>query len=159
MAPKSPTSDATQLRVVVDTNVLISGLLSNRGATKEVIDRWLAGEFTLIASEQMISECERILEHPTLKERLGLSDVPRGDLITMLRDEVQKVETPVPALNKAVRNPFEAIVLMSAVTGEARYLVTGEEELLTLGEYEGIKIITPERFAQTISGQVGLPGL
>lgn len=159
MEPEARSAGVALPRVVVDTNVLIGGLLSTRGSASEIVDLWLAGEFTLLASEQMLSECERILGHPTLKEHLRLDVSPASDLMAMLRDQVQKVEAPVPALTKMVRNPFSEVVLASAIAGNARYLVTEEDELLTLEQFEGTQIVSPEQFVEALSRQPGLPGL
>lgn len=159
MDSKDHTTNMVRLRVVIDTDVLISGLLSDRGPAREIVDRWLAGEFALLASEQMLSECERILEHLSLKEGLGLTINPKDDLIAMLKDQAQRVETTLPALTRVVRNPFDEAVLMSAITGHADYLVTEEDDLLALKQYEGVRIVAPERFIQSLGEQPSLPGL
>lgn len=153
MNAETRTADTAKLRVVVDTNVLIRGLLSDRGSATEVVNRWLADEFALLASEQTLSECERILDHPKLQEHLSLDINPTNELMGMLRDQTHKVEAPVPAMTRVVRNPFDELILTTGVAGNADYLVTEEDELLALGEREGVKIVTPERFIRILKAE------
>ncbi len=138
------------IRAVVNTDVLISGLLSADGPAGEIVDRWLAGEFTLLTSNQMLSECERILAHPTLQQDLRLDNLPKEDLMALLRDRSEKTEVPRSVSPVMVPNPFDEVVLTSAVAGHADYLVTEEEDLLALREYEGVVIVSPERFVQLL---------
>lgn len=143
---------AIPARVVINTDVLISGLLSASGSSGEIIDHWLNGEFTLLTSDQMLSECERILEHPALQEGLRLSAVPKDDLIAMLRDRSERAETPRLYLSRVVRNPFDELVLASAIAGNVDYLVTEEVDLLALRKYDGVTIVSPEQFIQILTG-------
>lgn len=138
------------IRAVVNTDVLISGLLSGNGRAGEIVDRWLAGEFTLLTSNHMLSECERILSHPILQQDLRLDTVPKEDLMALLRDRSERTEVPHSALPGVIPNPFDEVVLASAVAGHADYLVTEEESLLALREYEGVVIVSPERFVQLL---------
>lgn len=140
-------------RVVVDTNVLISGLLSATGNPKRIIDGWLAGEFTLLTSDDMLEECERVLGYPKLQEGLKLATIPRDQFMAMLRTEGEGVEVTGLDLSGVVRDPFAEIVLGCALSGNADYLVSGDEDLLTLGEYAGVKIISPREFVQVLEGQ------
>lgn len=144
----NPEDGTDRIRAVINTDILISGILSAGGSPGEIVDLWLAGEFTLLASNQMLAECERILEHPTLQENLRLAAVPKDDLMAMLRDRSERTVEPRSNLSSLIRNPFEEMVLASAVAGHADYLVTEEEDLLALGEYEGVTIISPEQFVQ-----------
>ena len=138
------------IRAVVNTDVLISGLLSGNGRAGEIVDRWLAGEFTLLTSDQILSECERILAHPTLQQDLRLDNLPKEDLMALLRDRSEITEVPRSISLVMVPNPFDEVVLASAVTGHADYLVTEEGNLLALREYEGVVIVSPERFVQLL---------
>ncbi|MFQ5595667.1 MAG: putative toxin-antitoxin system toxin component, PIN family [Anaerolineae bacterium] len=138
------------IRAVVNTDVLISGLLSGIGHAGEIVDRWLAGEFTLLTSDQILSECERILAHPTLQQDLRLDNLPKEDLMALLRDRSEITEVPRSGSPVMVANPFDEVVLASAVAGHADHLVTEEENLLALREYEGVVIVSPERFVQLL---------
>lgn len=138
------------IRAVVNTDVLISGLLSGNGRAGEIVDHWLAGEFTLLTSDQILSECERILAHPTLQRDLRLDTVPKEDLVALLRDRSERTEVPRSILPVMIPNPFDEVVLASAIAGHADYLVTEEENLLALREYEGVVIVSPEQFVQSL---------
>lgn len=144
-------TDNTAPQIVIDTDVLISGLLSSSGPAATIMNLWLAGKFTLLASEQMLGECARILGHPTLNAELNLDRNPRGELMAMLRDETQRLDAPVPASKGAVQNPFDALLLANAIAGDADYLITEEDELLALEQYEEVKIVSSEEFVRALN--------
>lgn len=139
------------LRIILDTNVLISGLLCYQGPAQEIVDHWLANEFVLIASKQMLSECERILRHRNLQDSLGVEVLPTNNLMAMLWERIQVVNVVLPALTRVVPNPFDEILLASARAGNVAFLVTEEETLLTLGKYEGVTIVAPEQFINMLA--------
>jgi len=137
-------------RVVVDTNVLISGLLSATGTPKMIIDGWLAGEFTLLTSDAMLEECERVLGYPRLQTSLKLVTIPQDQFMAMLRAEGERVELTSLTRSGVVPGPFDEMALDCAVSGSADYLVSGSEDLLTLGEYEGVNTICPGEFIEVL---------
>ncbi|MFM7171568.1 MAG: putative toxin-antitoxin system toxin component, PIN family [Caldilinea sp.] len=62
------------MRIVLDTNVLISALISAKGAPAQVFDRWQAGELELVAAQEVLDELQRVLTYPRVRSRLRYSN-------------------------------------------------------------------------------------
>jgi hypothetical protein len=137
------------MRVVLDTNVLVSGLISPHGAPAQIIGCWIAGDFSLLYMPAMFEEMEDVLNRLWLKERLAQTPNRIPDLlkaVTVLGTLV------VGYVNMAgeVTDPFDEMFLACAELGEAHYLVTGDKELLALTEFGKTEIMAPARFLQIL---------
>ena len=131
------------MRILLDTNVLISGILF-RGVPRDLLERAIRGEFDLVTSPVLLDELEDVLvrrfEFPP--------ELSRG-----VRTELESLaEIVVPADVPAVsRDPDDDQVLAASVTGNAEIIVTGDRDLLILETYLGIQIMTPADFVAFLS--------
>jgi putative PIN family toxin of toxin-antitoxin system len=133
------------IRVVVDTNVLVSGLVRRHPQAPPalVIEAWRAGLFDLAVSSHIMGEVERTLQDPYFQRRISPQQAARFiDLLSLEATEVE-VSEPVEA---AASHPEDDWILATAAIGEARYIVTGDRQLLDLGTYRGTAIISPRQF-------------
>ena len=133
------------MRVVLDTNVLVSGLISPHGAPAQIISRWIAGDFLLLYMPAMLEELEDVLNRFWLKARLA--QTPRR--IPNLLKAVTALGTLVVGyinVTGEVADPFDEMFLACAALGQAHYLVTGDKELLALTEFGNTEIAAPARF-------------
>ena len=126
-------------RVVLDTNVVISGLLG--GTATEVIRRWRGGAFDLIVSEEIVSEYEQVLKRPKFK----LPEWIVQELLDYIRSKAQWVE-PHSIAESVVRDPFDTKFLEAAIAGHADWIVSGDKDLLDLGQFEAVAIISLREF-------------
>ena len=126
-------------RVVLDTNILVSGLLG--GTATEVIKRWRAGAFTLIVSAKIMAEYEAVLSRPRFK----LPGWVVQELLGYMREHAEWV-TPDREIREVTRDPSDNKFLEAAVSGQANWLVSGDNDLLDLGEFEGILVIPSWEF-------------
>jgi putative PIN family toxin of toxin-antitoxin system len=130
------------VRVVADTNVLISALLFG-GVSDQVFLAGLRGEIQLVTSDPLLKELERILKN---KFKLDVQLV-RG-VIEEVRNvaEVVKVSSHI----NVISHPEEDNrVLECAVDGKADFIVTGDtKHILPLKEFRGIKILSPSEFVK-----------
>ncbi len=129
------------LRLVLDTNVLLSGLAFPNSWPGKLITAWRAGSVDLVASEFIFSELRRVL--PRLQHRHGLSPVEMDDFVELLRlqiDCVHPIEVEEPRLQDADDLP----ILATLLAAQADYLITGDEALLDLAEH--YPILTPAEF-------------
>jgi uncharacterized protein len=126
------------VRVLLDTNVLISAILF-RGLPRSLLDRAIRGELDLVTSHALLDELERILtdrfQVPSELARLARSE------LEILTEVV--VPDDVPAVS---RDPDDDQVLAAAVAGEAEAIVTGDRDLLILETHRGIAILSPADF-------------
>lgn len=133
------------MRVVLDTNVLISAVLVKSGNPVQIIKMWQAGLFDLLLSPAIYEEIERVFTYPKIQKRLQAQPDRVPGLLELLRTNGIWVEPTVQL--KAVKNDeSDNRQLETAVAGKADYLITGDDHLLTLGTYAGIGIVTPATF-------------
>ena len=137
------------MRVVLDTSVLVSGLISPHGPPAQIITHWLAGDFTLLTMPAMLEELEDVLNRTWLKVRLAKTP----DRIPDLLEAVTVLGTLVVGyvnVAGAVSDPFDEMFLACAVLGDADYLVTGDKEVLVLAKFGKAEIVPPARFLQIL---------
>ena len=131
------------MRIVADTNILISALLAGRSLPARVIDLWRDGRVELVTSREQIDEMMRVTRYSKIRERL--SPALAGRLITELRDLAILVDR-LPEVD-ASPDPFDNYLQATALAGAAQYLVTGDKrDLLSLGSYQGVQIIDLRTF-------------
>ena len=128
------------MRVVADTNILVSALLFG-GPPEQVFLAGLRGEIQLLISLSLLQELEKVL-----KEKFKLSFHLVREIIEEVREVAEIVE--VSSHIKAISYPDEDNrVLECAVDGKAEFIVTGDtKHILPLKEYGGIKILSPSEF-------------
>ena len=141
------------MRVLVDTNVLISFLLSpgEGGAIRAIFRAYLNDQFTLLMPEWLVDEfLSSVRDKPRLAKRITAEQLNRFiALIAQLAEQVAKIETPIPAVT---RDPDDDYVLAYALVGAADYLVTGDRDLLVLkDQIAGLTILTPAEFAALLT--------
>jgi putative PIN family toxin of toxin-antitoxin system len=128
------------VRVVADTNILVSALLFG-GPPEQVFLAGLRGEVQLLISLFLLKELEKVL-----KEKFKLNFHLVREIIEEVREVAEIVE--VSSHIKAISYPDEDNrVLECAVDGKADFIVTGDtKHILPLKEYGGIKILSPSEF-------------
>jgi uncharacterized protein len=128
-------------RVVFDTNVLISGLLSTTSTPARALERAVS-QGQLVASHHTLRELMTTLLSPKFDRYV--SQERRHELLTRLAPLLDIVEI-VQAI-RASRDPKDDQFLEVAVNGQAAVIVTGDRDLLTLHPFRGIAIVTPAAF-------------
>ncbi len=133
------------IRAVVDTNALVSGIISPLGAPAEIVLRWQRGDFLLITSPVLLNELWRVLAYPRIADRLHWSEEERCQFVENF--EILVLITPgTLQLPGVTRDPKDDPVVACAVEGEAEFIVSGDQDLLILGAYQGIRMVTPRDF-------------
>ena len=131
------------MRVVLDTNVLLSALISERSAPFAIYRAWEEGRFDLITSTTQIDEIRRVSRYA----KLGAIVKPHivGAAVNNLHGAMVFNRLP-PADNEA--DPFDAFLLAVVEAGGADWLVTADKRagLLERGRYGGARIVTPGAF-------------
>jgi hypothetical protein len=123
------------MRVVLDTNVLISAILFG-GLPEELLRRGLEGAFLMVTSDTLLDELE-----DTLQARFGFPRI-RSRLVRQELEAVADLVT-VEVVPARWRDPDDDHVLAAAAAGGAHCVVTGDRDLLVLQRHGPIAIITP----------------
>lgn len=134
------------MRVVLDTNVLLSALISPHGSPNTIYRAWRAARFELLTSARQLDELRRASRYPNFKSVLQPHRV--GAMVNNLqRAVVLEAMPPLPDTIE-VHDPDDAFLLMMALAGEADHLVTGDHRagLLARGSIGRAQIVTPATF-------------
>lgn len=135
------------MKVVIDTNVLISGLISPDGPPSRIVNLWITGKVKVYVSSEIIEEYMSVLLRPKFS-RLG-SPQERYDLITQLMElDNTIIVYPEFELNVIAEDPDDNKFLACAVEANAEVLISGDEHLLNLEKYQEITILVPTEFLQ-----------
>ena len=133
------------MRVVLDANIYISSLISSQGNPATIINRWLSGEFDVLLSQPIIDEISRVTGYERLQKKYQKIRERRLEFIELIsKQSIWSESTETLAIVKA--DESDNRYLEYAIAGGATYVVTGDEHLLSVGNYQGISIITPAVF-------------
>lgn len=130
------------MRAVLDPNVLISALISSRGAPAWVLRAWIDGHYDLIVSPALLEELERALGYPKLARYVSPADA--GAFVALLSESAVVVPNPPDEPPVRSPDPGDDYLLALASTREA-LLVTGDRELLGLAA-SGLPLLTAGEF-------------
>ena len=129
------------MRAVVDVNVLISGVLSAKGSSAELLRASRDGRFELVISEMLLTELKRALAYPKLRKRVSAEKA--AAFANWIRDHGTLAEDPATPPSVGSRDPDDDYLLALAIDRRA-YLVSGDQDLLVLSE--DFPILTPAEF-------------
>ena len=131
------------MRVVLDTNILISAFLSDKGSPYKALNLWFEGEYELVTSEWQIEEFRKSTRYERIRERIETALV--GRFINLLREEAIIV-TNLPVLDVS-SDPDDNPIIATAIKGEAQYLVTGDKgDLLNMQKVQTVRILAVNDF-------------
>lgn len=139
------------LRVVLDANVYVSAIIRPEGPPGRVVERFLRDSaFAIVLSPAIVEETLRALAYPKVRKYIRRTVDPE----LWFEDIVLLAELVAGdyATSGASTDPDDDKYLAAALEGRATLVVTGEPDLLALGEYEGIRIVSPRVFLGLLAG-------
>lgn len=127
------------MRIVLDTNILISGLISSGSAPAVLIDLWLDQQYVLVTCAEQLEELRRVAEYPHLKKRLDrrifLSFISQLSKSSVMSGKLPEVNV--------CSDPDDNFIVACAIAGKADLIVTGDKKhLLSLVKIQDIHIIS-----------------
>ena len=134
------------IRATHDTNVWIGGIRW-RGAAYQVIRRGERAEYTSVTSSAILYELMRVLRH-----YFGFSDELAYEWYARIHRTCEVIE-PEISLNVVERDPDDNKFVECAVAGRCGYIVSRDQDLLSLRRYEGIEIVRVEHFLAILNGR------
>jgi len=139
------------LRVVLDTNVLLSGIAYPASVPGKILAAWRHGSVDVLLSAYILDELRRVL--PRLAHRHGLTPAEIDDLLDALSIQAEIIE-PLPGMEPDLRDlddqPVLDTLLAALKASGANYLITGDKDLLALAER--YPILAPAKFWATHAG-------
>ena len=131
------------MKVVIDTNIFVSSFFG--GNPRRIIDLWKTEKITLCLSKDILDEYIEVLQ------RIGLQDEDElGELLALFKRGFNMLfTTKTPKVKVVKDDPDDDKFIECALALKAEVIVTGDKAIEAVGEYMGIKILTPQRFLKS----------
>ncbi|MGA2401363.1 MAG: putative toxin-antitoxin system toxin component, PIN family [Syntrophobacteraceae bacterium] len=143
------------MRVVLDTNVVVSALLSPGGAPAQILRLERDGNIRLIFSPDTLKEHWRVLSSAKIRKYMETRGVSFQTVEEFLKN-IARISIAVPGSTKVDvlrEDPSDNVFLACALEGGADFIVSGDEHLKALGSFEGIPVLGPTSFLAIVSGE------
>jgi uncharacterized protein len=133
------------MRLVLDTNIYVSNLISDKGNPAKIVRWWLEGEYDVLVSQPIINEILRVTGYERIQKKYAKVRENRLEYAALISEQALWIE-PQEKLNVISSDESDNRYIECAVAGGAQYIITGDEHLLELGKHEGIIVLTPAAF-------------
>ena len=136
------------MRVVLDTNILVSAMITSAGKPAAIVNSWLDGKFTLLTCAAHVDELRSTLQKPRVAELIKPHKAGR------VVDQIKKLAEDVGTLPTVERSadPTDDFLLAMSEAGNADYLVTGDKSgLLALDPHKATRIVSASDFAALLA--------
>lgn len=142
-----------RVRLVLDTNILIGALITKGTPPHELCRAWLRGDIELVTSAAQIAELAEVLARPRIRR---LVDADEANAILENLAVRALVLNDLPAVDLSP-DPSDNPILAAAIAGNADFIVSGDKKhVLSLGEVDGIPVVTARDVLKGLSLFVGL---
>ncbi|MBA3415650.1 MAG: putative toxin-antitoxin system toxin component, PIN family [Chloroflexia bacterium] len=134
------------LAAVLDANVIVSGVLGYdrpQSPPGELLRRWRTGTYLLVTSDHIVGEVRRVFQRRWFVER-GIADEGAW-VFSLLEERSTSVEITV-SVTGVTRDPDDDLVIATALSAGVGLVVSGDDDLLSLGEYESVRFFDPAQF-------------
>jgi putative PIN family toxin of toxin-antitoxin system len=136
------------MRVVLDTNILVSALLGQAGHPAAIYRAWQEGYFTLLTCAEQLDELRATLHKPALAARI--KPYKAGRLVNALKEFAETIGS-LPRVARSP-DPSDDFLLALSQAGKADYLVTGDKGgLLALARHKYTRIVSARSFAALLA--------
>ena len=128
------------MRVILDTNVFISGIFWEGNFCSQILDQWKNKNFELISSIEILDELTKTLRNFKIQMPEAMIEEWRNLII-----ENSVIVEPIIKLKVIENDPDDNKFLEAGITGKVVMIISQDKHLLNLKEYQGIKIVNPEK--------------
>lgn len=136
------------IRVVIDTSVLVRYLIKPSAAIRELLDdRWLMDEIQMVTSPELIAELKDVVERPALRRFIRPEESQALLKAIRWKAEFLPALGPIPSYT---RDPKDNKFVACALAGEVEYLISVDNDILTLRSLAGVRMVSPYTFIQMI---------
>ena len=136
------------LVALLDTNVWVSAFLKPSGPPGQVVSSWSRDKFSAVTSLSQLTELAQVLNRPRLLRRFKYSHWEAARLVRLIAARATLVE--ISGELKACRDPDDDKILDCALSAGAKYIVSGDKDLLSLDRFQSIEIVTPAAFLKIL---------
>lgn len=141
------------MRLLLDTNVVIAGLLWN-GPPRHLLDLAIDGDITLCSSPALIGELAHTLNYPKFAQRIAQHCATTPSALTVRYSALVTLVTPTEVPRVIASDADDDQVLACALAAGAHLIVSGDKDLHSLGgEYQGIRIVRPAEAVRMVEAR------
>ncbi len=142
------------MKVVIDTNVMVSALLSPKSIPAQILRLWREDIIEVLTNSIIIEEIREVMAYSRIKKKLSLQFSQVHEFIELL--EIYTVPVKVPAKVKKISLDMDDdIFLHVAYYGKAECIISGDKHLLDVKQYKGIPVLKPAEFILYLSERLG----
>lgn len=138
------------LRAVFDINVLVS-IIIRSGKPRELWNYVMDGKIILILSDELVEEFNEVIQRPHLKRYLKKPRLAKFQRALIQLAKIYGIKTHFAQVTE---DPDDNIVLETAFSGRADYIVSGDRHLLRIAEFKGMRIVTLDEMLKIIKRKV-----
>lgn len=132
-------------KVVLDSNVFVSFLISHQPPISTILDLWARGELVICYSAEILDELEMALKYPKIRKLVSNSETE--SLINVVK--VLGILTIPTKAVEICRDKKDNKYLEVCLESASKFLISGDKDLLSLGEFESTKIVSPRDFVRS----------
>jgi putative PIN family toxin of toxin-antitoxin system len=135
-------------RIVIDTNILVSAILTPEGNPAKILKLVLEGKLNLIISPDILKETRQVFNYPKIVKLLEKNKITPAEVCGFL-DKMSKIAVITPGqldVDAIPEDPADNKVIACALEGDADFIISGDHHLTDLKIFQGIKIIDPAAF-------------
>lgn len=139
-------------KIIIDTNVFISALINPAGIPAAILALVEAKKVELVLSPDILAEIDRVLKYPKILNLFQKKSINAEQLNDFRRTlpEMATLTAGLLIIDAIKDDPCDNIFLACAVEGKVDYIVSGDRHLTDLGEFRGIRIVSPVEFVQIV---------
>lgn len=140
-------------RVVLDSNMWVRGAISRAGSSGYIIQAWRKSRIEVVISNEILKETYEVLLRAHIQKKRKLIHEQKQRVITVMAKYGLLVR-PTDLIDAVPDDPDDNVIISSAVASDADFIVSGDNHLLTLRQYQGIQIIGAPTFARILRQDV-----
>jgi putative PIN family toxin of toxin-antitoxin system len=137
-------------KVVLDTNVVVSAVISTKGAPRQILQAWYDQRFDLVTAPALIAELARALRYDRVMRRYRISEEDIRSTLALLWTQAEVISDP-ETVEDITSDRADNVVLAVCRQAQADLLVTGDRRLLELADHYSTRVISPRDFLGTLS--------
>lgn len=133
------------MRVVLDTNVVISAFLSPSGPSGQLLQAWRQQQFEIILSQELLHEYGEALAYDRVNHYLKFSPAHLEEVVHNLKNASVFIEDVYIGIS-IVADPDDNMLFSTALSGQAEFIISGDAKVQAVKEYQGIRVFSPAVF-------------
>ena len=142
-------------KIVIDTNILVSAILTPEGNPAKILKLVLEGKLNLIISPAILEETRQVFNYPKLAKLMEKNNITRQEVYGFL-DKMSRVDLITPGkldIDVIPKDPADNKIIACALEGDADFIISGDHHLTDLKIFQSIKIIDPAAFLKIVNIQ------